>query len=106
MVTPLKALIVEDSERDAALLLRELKRGGYATESVRVDTAQALDAALHRQPWDIVFSDYSMPTFSAQKALELVRGRGFDMPFIIVSGTIGEETAVSAMRSGANDFMP
>src|SRR5690242_17479104 len=103
---PLKALIVEDNERDAALLLRELRRGGYEPESERVDTAEALNAALDRQLWDVVFSDYSMPHFTATAALTVVRERGFDTPFIIVSGTIGEETAVEAMRAGANDFMP
>jgi DNA-binding response OmpR family regulator len=98
-------LIVEDNERDAAMLTRELNRAGYDVQSERVETAAALDAALDRQSWDIVLSDYSMPLFSATAALAQVRERGFDMPFIIVSGTIGEETAVAAMRAGANDFM-
>lgn len=102
----LKALIVEDNERDAAMLTRELTRGGYELKSERVETAEALSDALDRQPWDIVLSDYSMPRFSAPAALSLVRQRGFDLPFIIVSGTIGEETAVEAMRAGASDFMP
>jgi signal transduction histidine kinase len=106
MPKPLKALIVEDNERDAAMLMRELNRGGYELESERVDTPEALNTALDRQAWDIVFSDYSMPRFSAPAALALVRDRGFDVPFIIVSGTIGEDTAVEAMRAGANDFMP
>ena len=106
MPKPLKALIVEDNERDAAMLMRELNRGGYELESERVDTPEALNTALDRQAWDIVFSDYSMPRFSAPAALALVRNRGFDVPFIIVSGTIGEDTAVEAMRAGANDFMP
>src|SRR5579864_2118656 len=106
MPKPLKALIVEDNERDAAMLMRELNRGGYELDTERVDTPEGLNAALDRQPWDIVFSDYSMPRFSAPAALSLVRERGFDMPFIIVSGTVGEETAVEAMRAGANDFMP
>jgi len=106
MPKPLKALIVEDNERDAAMLMRELNRGGYELYSERVDTPEALSTALDRQAWDIVFSDYSMPRFSAPAALALVRDRGFDVPFIIVSGTIGEETAVEAMRAGANDFMP
>lgn len=106
MTKLLKALIVEDNERDAILLLRELNRGGYELNSERVETAEALNAALDREAWDIVFSDYSMPRFSAPAALALVRQRGFDLPFIIISGTIGEETAVEAMRAGANDFMP
>jgi signal transduction histidine kinase len=106
MPKPLTALIVEDNARDAALLTRELTRGGYELKSERVETAEALNAALDRQAWDIVLSDYSMPHFSAPAALSLVRERGFDLPFIIVSGTVGEDTAVEAMRAGANDFMP
>ena len=106
MTKPLTALIVEDNERDAALLKLELTRGGYELKSERVETAEALNAALDRQPWDIVLSDYSLPQFSAPAALSLVRERGFDLPFIIVSGTVGEETAVEAMRAGASDFMP
>lgn len=106
MTKLLKALIVEDNERDAILLLRELNRGGYELNSERVETAEALNAALDREDWDIVLSDYSMPRFSAPAALALVRQRGFDLPFIIISGTVGEETAVEAMRAGANDFMP
>lgn len=106
MTKLLKALIVEDNERDAILLKRELNRGGYELDSERVETAEALNAALDREAWDIVLSDYSMPRFSAPAALALVRQRGFDLPFIIVSGTVGEETAVEAMRAGANDFMP
>ena len=106
MTKKLTALIVEDNERDAALLKRELARGGYELNSERVETADALNAALDRQAWDIVLSDYSMPQFSAPAALSLVRERGFDLPFIIVSGTVGEDTAVEAMRAGASDFMP
>lgn len=106
MTKLLKTLIVEDNERDAILLMRELNRGGYELNSERVETAEALNAALDREAWDIVLSDYSMPRFSAPAALALVRKRGFDLPFIIISGTVGEETAVEAMRAGANDFMP
>lgn len=106
MTEPLKALIIEDSDRDEAMLLRELNRGGYDLKSERVETAEALNAALDRQNWDIVLSDYSLPRFSAPAALALVRQRGLDLPFIIVSGTIGEDAAVDAMRAGATDFMP
>lgn len=106
MPKPLNVLIVEDNERDAALLVRELSRGDYDLKFERVDTPEGLNAALDRQGWDIIFSDYSLPRFSAPAALSLVRGRGFDLPFIIISGTIGEETAVDAMRTGASDFMP
>jgi signal transduction histidine kinase len=99
-------LIVEDNERDAALLLRELKRGGYAIEHERVETAPAMAAALADRKWDLVVSDYSMPNFNARAALDVLAQSGLDLPFIIVSGTIGEEAAVEAMRFGAHDFMP
>ncbi len=105
MGKPLRALIVEDVERDALLLLRELKRGGFDVTSERVDTPETMAAALAKQPWDVVISDYSMPRFSAPAALALVKERKLDVPFIIVSGTVGEETAVDAIRAGAHDFM-
>jgi two-component system, cell cycle sensor histidine kinase and response regulator CckA len=105
MPIALRVLIVEDSEDDALLLLRELRRGGYAPEFSRVFTADALRAALGEQSWDLVLSDFSMPQFSALAALEVVRERGLDLPFIIVSGTIGEESAVTALKSGAHDFV-
>jgi signal transduction histidine kinase len=100
----LRALIVEDSERDAALLVRELRRG-YDLSFERVETPDAMHAALDTQTWDIVLSDYSMPRFSGPAALALVRGRNLDLPFIIISGTVGEETAVTSLRAGAHDFL-
>ena len=105
MGKPLRVLFVEDMEEDALLVLRELKRGGFDVTFDRVDTPEAMCAALGRQPWDIVISDYSMPRFSAPLALALVKERKLDLPFIIVSGTVGEETAVEAIRAGAHDFM-
>jgi signal transduction histidine kinase len=101
----LRVLIVEDSERDATLLVRELRRGGYELSFERVETPDAMYAALDNQTWDIVLSDYSMPQFSGPAALALVRGRNLDLPFIIVSGTVGEETAVASLRAGAHDFL-
>lgn len=101
----LRTLIVEDSEEDTFLLLRELRRGGYIPEHVQVDTASEMQAALEHQTWDIVLSDYSMPHFSASHALRVLQESGQDLPFIIVSGTIGEETAVAALQSGAHDFI-
>jgi two-component system cell cycle sensor histidine kinase/response regulator CckA len=101
----LRVLIVEDNERDAALLLRELKRGGYDLTFDRVDTPEAMSEAIETRPWDLVISDYSMPRFGAPAALDLVRKAHLDMPFIIVSGTVGEEVAVESMRAGAADFM-
>lgn len=103
--TPLRVLIVEDSEDDCTLLVQELKRGGYQPQHERVDNAQALEAALDRQAWDIVFGDYRMPNFSGTQALARIRARGLDVPYIFVSGTIGEDTAVSAMKAGAQDFI-
>lgn len=105
MSTPLRVLLVEDSEDDALLVLRELQRGGYEPCHDRVDTAEAMSAALDDQPWDIIISDYSMPSFSMPAALEMMKGKGLDLPFIIVSGAIGEEAAVSAMRAGARDYV-
>jgi signal transduction histidine kinase len=102
---PLRALIVEDVEADALLLVRELKRGGFDVTFERVDTPETMSAALDEQSWDVVLSDYSMPRFSALAALALVKERKINLPFIIVSGTVGEETAVEAIRAGAHDFM-
>ena len=102
---PLRCLIVEDAEDDALLLLRQLRAGGYDVTWERVDTAEAMRAALDRQPWDIVISDYSMPRFSGLAALELLKASGLDLPFIIVSGTIGEDVAVATMIAGAHDYL-
>ena len=101
----LRILIVEDSEDDAQLLLRELKHGGLDLESERVETAETFLDALKDQKWDLIISDFSLPQFSAPQALELLQFSGLDLPFIIVSGTIGEEAAVSALKAGAHDFL-
>jgi len=105
MSVPIRVLLVEDSEEDALLLVRELKRGGYEPAHERVATEVALAAALDRQSWDLVIGDHSMPGFSGIAALVLVRGRGLDIPFICVSGTITEDMAVAAMKAGANDWV-
>jgi two-component system, cell cycle sensor histidine kinase and response regulator CckA len=105
MGVPLRILVIEDSEDDAALLLRELQRGGYAPTHERVDTAAALRSALAQSDWDLVTSDYSMPHFSGMDALEQVRKTSSEIPFIFVSGTIGEETAVAALKNGAQDYV-
>jgi len=102
---PLRVLIAEDSEDDALLLVRELKRGGYEPTYERVASAAAMAAALDRRGWDLVIGDHSMPHFSGLTALSLVRERGLDVPFICVSGTISEEMAVAAMKAGANDWV-
>lgn len=104
-MTPLRALILEDSADDAALLLRELKRGGFDTKHIQVETAEAMSEALSTHTWDIIFSDFSMPNFNAFDALTLLHNSKLDLPFIIVSGTIGEDRAVTAMKSGAHDYI-
>ena len=101
----LRVLMVEDSEDDAELLVRELRKGGYEPSFQRVDTAADMQAALDRQPWDLVLTDHNMPNFSALGALSIIQNRGLDLPFIIVSGTIGEDAAVAAMKAGAHDFI-
>ena len=105
MTTPLRALIVEDSADDTALVVRELRRGGYDVTFERVDSPQALDAAVSVGEWDIVICDYSMPHFSGTDALRLLRAKGSEVPFIFLSGTIGEETAVAALKQGAQDYL-
>jgi len=104
-MNPLRALIVEDSEDDALLLIRALKQAGYEPATERVQTAEAMRSALLEKPWDIVLCDYNMPQFSGLDALELIGELDIDLPFIIVSGTIGEETAVNTMKAGAHDYI-
>ena len=105
MDTPLRVLIVEDSAADTELLVRELERGGYRVASERVHTAAALQDALAHSAWDVVVSDYDMPMFSGPAALAILQATGLDIPFIMISGTIGEEIAVSALKAGAHDFL-
>jgi diguanylate cyclase (GGDEF)-like protein len=105
MSTPLRLLIIEDSEDDALLLAKELTRSGYTLSFARVDTPERLKEALAGRAWDIVISDYSMPHFSGTDALKLLRETNPDLPFILASATIGEEKAVEAMRDGANDYV-
>jgi len=101
----LRVLIVEDSEDDAFFTVQELARGGFEPEYERVDTLSALNSALDRQAWDVIISDHSLPGFTSLQALGLIKVRQCDIPFIIVSGVIGEETAVKAMKAGANDYV-
>jgi PAS domain S-box-containing protein len=105
MTRPLQVLLVEDSDDDAILVSRELKRGGFDATVERVETREAMAAALRSGAFDVVISDYSLPQFDAPSALAVVRDSGVDVPVVIVSGTIGEETAVDAMRAGASDFI-
>ena len=101
----LRLLVVEDSEDDALLIVRELQRGGYTVEFERVQTKVDMQAALARRTWDVVLSDYTMPQFSALGALQVLKESGLDLPFLVISGTIGEETAIAALKAGAHDFL-
>ena len=105
MGKPLRALLIEDSEEDTQLLLRELRRNGYEVEYERVETAEAMQTVLPEKTWDLILSDYTMPKFSAMGALKVLKASRLDLPFIIISGTIGEETAVAALKAGANNFL-
>jgi PAS domain S-box-containing protein len=105
MKPTLRVLIIEDSLDDVELIVRELQRGGYAVDYERVETKADMEAALSERAWDIILSDYSMPQFSAMAALSTLQESGLDIPFIVISGTIGEETAVTALKAGAHDFL-
>ena len=102
---PLQVLIVEDSEEDADLIVLELKRGGYEPVYRRVDNPADMKRALEEHEWDLVLSDFSMPAFSVPQALNLAQQHREDVPFVIVSATIGEEAAVEAMKAGAHDYI-
>jgi two-component system, cell cycle sensor histidine kinase and response regulator CckA len=102
---PLSLLLVEDSETDAELLVRDLRRHGFVPRSRRVETEADLADALEQGGWDLVISDHNLPSFSSADALRLVKQRAPDLPFILVSGSIGEDYAVEAMRNGASDFV-
>jgi signal transduction histidine kinase len=101
----LRVLFVEDSQIDAALIIRTLERGGFETICERVDNARALEETLNEGAWDLVLADHSMPDFSAPEALAVIQRQGRDIPFIIVSGHIDEDTAVQAMKAGAHDYI-
>ena len=104
MTTPLNILIVEDSPDYADLLVRELRRAGFEPKWKRVETEPDFLAELKKSP-DIILSDYSMPQFSGLRAAQLTKESGLKIPFILISGTVGEETAVEAMKHGATDFL-
>ena len=105
MGTPLRVLIVGDSDDDAQLLLRELERRGYEPTWSRLDTAEAMKASLDEETWDVVLAEYSLPRFSGLAALTLLKERGLDVPFIVVSDPVGEEAAVTALQAGAGDYI-
>lgn len=101
----LRLLIIEDSEDDAFLLLHRFREAGYRCEHLRVDNARTLTEALAQGPWDAVLADHRMPNFSAIAALRMIQESDLDLPFIIVSGYIDEDTAITAMRAGAHDYL-
>ena len=104
-LTTLRALLLEDNEHDALILVRHLREGGYELEFERVETAAAFEESLDRGGWDLVFADYVLPGYSGLAALKAVQARELDLPFIIVSGKIGEETAVKAIKAGADGYV-
>lgn len=105
MSVQLRVLIVEDSEDDAVIMVRELRKGGYEPIFKRVDTSASMAAALAGQTWDVIIADYVMPHFDGLAAFKLSREMGFDLPFIIVSGKAGEDVAVEAMKAGVHDYV-
>jgi DNA-binding NtrC family response regulator len=105
MKTKLRLLLVEDSPEDAALMRHELERAGYDVASERIETESAFRQALTQATWDAVLCDYTLPQFSGANALRIVRESDADLPFIYVSGTMGEDVAVEAMKSGAQDYV-
>jgi DNA-binding NtrC family response regulator len=105
MPEPLRVLTVEDSKDDVLLIMRELRRGGYKPVFEQVETSETMKAALAGGAWDVVISDYVMPRFGGLDALRVLKESGQDLPFIIVSGKIGEDIAVGAMKAGAHDYI-
>jgi CheY-like chemotaxis protein len=105
MSKPLRVLMVEDDPKDAEMILLLLRRGGYEPDMERVETAAALESALNSASWDIAISDYNLPLFSALEALSILRRKAPDLPCIVMSGTIGEETAIDLLKQGACDFV-
>lgn len=101
----LRVLMVEDSEDDALLLIRELKKGGYNPVHERVTSATAMRKALKEKEWDIILCDYMIPGFNAPSAIYILKEANLDIPLIVVTGTIGEETAIECMRFGAKDYI-
>ena len=104
MFLPLRVLIIEDSEDDLMLVLRELRRGGFEPEYQQVEAAEAMSQAL-KEEWDIILSDYSLPSFSAPAALKVLKNSAVNIPFIVISGNVGEEIAVQLMQYGCNDYI-
>jgi PAS domain S-box-containing protein len=105
MKLPLNVLVIEDSKVDAELILYNLKKSGYDIHAERIETASELTISIQNHKWDIILADYRLPSFDAPSALEICREAGLDIPFIVISGTIGEELAIALMKSGAHDYL-
>src|SRR5260370_39437819 len=105
MTESVRVLVVEDSEDDSTLLVRELSRGGFDVDHQRVDTPTSMTVALENGKWDLVICDYSMPSFSGLEALKLLRTTDSEVPFIFLSGALGEDIAVEALKKGAQDYV-
>ncbi|MBI4473587.1 MAG: response regulator, partial [Acidobacteria bacterium] len=101
----LRVLIVEDSAEDAALVLRHLKKGGYEPVHLVVSTGREMRKALRERSWEVILCDYSLPSFDAFAALKILKQSAVDLPFIVVSGSIDQDTAVATMKAGAHDYL-
>src|SRR5579872_1070550 len=104
-MTAPQLLIIEDSPRDLDLIIHEFHRSGYKPRYERVENAEAMSAALTSAPWDAIISDNALPDFNAREALGVLQRSLLDIPFIIVSGVIGEERAVELLKDGASDYV-
>ena len=105
MSKSIRALLVEHSDDDAQLLVREMRQGGYNIDHLRVETPAALSSALSEKTWDIVLAEYKMPNFNGTDALRLFKRAGLDCPFVIVSGAMSDETGAATMKAGAHDYL-
>src|ERR1044071_7915953 len=105
MHKPLRVLLVEDSDDLAQVLVRELQRIGYEVDFECVTTAKAMQAFLTERSWDVILGDYTLASFSAMQALEVLNAQGLDVPFLVISGMPGEETTVAVRKAGTNDFI-
>ena len=101
----IRALLVEHSDDDAQLLVREMRQGGYNIDYLRVETPAALSSALSEKSWDIILAEYKMPNFNGTDALRLFKRAGLDCPFVIVSGAMSDETGAATMKAGAHDYL-
>ncbi len=105
MPEPLKALLIEDSDDDATLIVHELEHGGFEVNYERIDTSDEIEKALSNKKWDIIFCDHAMPQICAPEALQMAKKLSPDTPFVIVSGWMSDDLAEAAKKEGADDFV-